>query len=148
MSGPYVARVNGPTEDGTVAATRPARPAERYGDRPGRSLRAAIVVAALAGFALLGVGWLVWLRVSTPMTAELTAYTVRSAHRIDVTVRIDRSGAFAGSCSVRALADDHSVVGRDTIMVESGGPRTVTVSRTVRTDRPATTAEVGSCRRR
>jgi hypothetical protein len=107
-----------------------------------------MVVAVLAGLALLGLGWLVWLRASTPVTAELTAYTVRSAHRVAVTVQIHRSGAFAGSCSVQALAEDHSVVGRDTILVGPGAPRTVSVSRTIRTDRLATTAEVVSCRRR
>jgi hypothetical protein len=131
-----------------VAVTRPVRPAERYGDRHRRSTRAAIVVAVLAGLSLLGLGWLAWLHASTPVSAELTAFTVRSAHQVSVTVEIHRSGDFAGSCSVEALAVDHSVVGRRTILVGSRTPRTTTVRRVVRTSRLATGVQVVSCRRR
>jgi uncharacterized protein DUF4307 len=131
-----------------VAATRPVRPAERYGDRPRRSSRAAMVVAVLAGLSLLGLGWLAWLHASTPVSGELTAFTVRSAHQVSVTVEIHRGGDFPGGCSVQALAVDHSVVGRRTIVIRPPAPRTTTVSRIVRTSRLATGVQLVSCRRR
>jgi hypothetical protein len=131
-----------------VAATRPVRPPDRYGDRPRHSTRAAIVVGVLGALSLLALGWLAWLHASTPVSAELTAFTVRSAHRVSVSVEIHRAGDFAGSCSVEALAVDHSVVGSRTILVGSRAPRTTTVRRVVRTSRLATGVQVVSCRRR
>jgi Domain of unknown function (DUF4307) len=115
---------------------------ERYAAPPAWRRPVTIVAVVLA--ALLGLGWLAWAAYeeSTPQVqSQLVGYHVVDEHsataRIDVRVA---SGASGASCTVEALADDHSVVGELHFRPTSG-----TNEVTVRTQRLATSVDVPGC---
>ena len=115
---------------------------ERYAAPPAWRRRATI--AGVVVVALVALAWLAWatFEQATPkVQSELLTFHVVDAHsavaRIDVTVA---SGAGHPSCTVQALASDHSVVGELTFT-----PRSGTNDVTVRTERTATAVTVPGC---
>jgi hypothetical protein len=119
---------------------------QRYGThRPRRRIAGIVVVVLLAG---AGLGWLAWAAIfhaNPAVDADVASFDVRGPHRIDATVQLrvhDKESA--GSCLLRASAEDHSVVGERRFHV-SGATVSPSATYSVRTERLATTVEVVSC---
>ena len=130
-------------EDPDLART--AMLERRYGTRrPGRRLAVIVVTVLVAG---AGLGWLVWAAIvhaNPAVDADVASFDVRSVHRIDATVEVRvRDRDSAGTCLLRASAQDHSVVGEHRFRVDSSPGRETTVP--VRTERRAVTVEVVDC---
>jgi hypothetical protein len=115
---------------------------ERYGGPP--AWRRPVTIVAVVVLALAGLGWLGWAVYgeSTPkVQSQLVTFQVRDEHA--VTARVDvslASGATGATCTVQALAADHSVVG-ELRFRPTDGPNQVTV----RTERIATAVDLAGC---
>jgi Domain of unknown function (DUF4307) len=116
---------------------------DRYGaPRPWR--RAAVigasvvVVAAFAGW----LGWTIWSQSTPEVRSELVGYHVVDEHSATATVeiRLGDDGVDA-TCTLQAVAEDHSVVG-ELAFTPDGSGRT---EETVRTERRATSVQLLGC---
>jgi hypothetical protein len=121
--------------------------ATRYGRQPSKARRS-LAVAAVVVLAVVGAGWLAWAAVShsTPaVRSQLVAFQVRSEHEVTAHVTVVREAEdTAASCRLRAVAEDHAVVGELTVEVDQGGA-TQTISPSIRTERRATSVELVGC---
>ena len=119
--------------------------AERYGVAPAWRRRALLAVVAVVVL-VFGV-WLAWTVYdhSTPsVTSELEGYDVVDDHSVTavLVVALDSADVKA-SCTLRASAEDHAIVGELTFTPDpSLGRRQV---QTIRTDRRATSVESLGC---
>jgi hypothetical protein len=115
---------------------------ERYAAPP--AWRRPLTVAAVVLLAAVALGWLLWAAFveSTPkVESQLDGFEVVDDHA--VTVRVDvrvSSGTTGASCTVEALASDHSVVGELHFRPSSGMNQV-----RVRTDRRASAIDVPGC---
>jgi hypothetical protein len=120
--------------------------AERYGTRarPNRALVAVLVV--LVGAAL---SWLVWVMLvhGRPLAqSDLVSFDVAGPHAVDARFTVVRRSAdVEASCLLRAFSEDHSIVGELELTVGSDVAETVTLERTIRTEREATSVEMVGC---
>jgi Domain of unknown function (DUF4307) len=121
---------------------------ERYGASSPvarRALVAVVVVVAAAFF-----GWVAWtaLEQGNPeATSELVGWTVDDEHQVTarVDVRIDDDDVVA-TCRLRAIAEDHTVVGELHFDVRAADLEDGNVlERTIRTERLATSVERVGC---
>jgi hypothetical protein len=107
-----------------------------------------VLVGLTSALALVGLGWVAWAAAyqsSPEISSELTSYEVVSDHQATASFRVDRRDTdVRGTCYVRALAEDHSVVGLVTLTVDSG-PRSQRLTTDIRTERRATSVEVQGC---
>jgi hypothetical protein len=115
---------------------------ERYAAPP--AWRRTVMIAAVVVVALVALGWLAWAAYveSTPkVDSQLIGFQVVDEHRVTarIEVRIS-SDASNASCTVEAVAEDHSVVGELLFRPRSGTNRV-----TVRTERIATSVDVQGC---
>jgi hypothetical protein len=121
--------------------------AERYG-APSRRSRPALL-ALVAVLVVAGAAWLVWAVAggSRPaVSSQMVGFQVRGEHAVTATFTVVRRDPQARvTCVVRALADDHAVVGESSVPVRSGAT-TRQVSTTVRTERRATSVDLVDCR--
>jgi hypothetical protein len=129
-----------------VSATRPVRPADRYGDRRRNKRVSVAVTAVLAALAVAGLLWLAWQHSVRAVSGEVSRYHIQSAHAVVVTVRFQGLSHGAVQCTVRALGEDHSVVGQRAVVAERN--RDAVVTRVVRTSRLANSIDLVDCRRR
>ena len=122
--------------------TQPTDLADRYGaPAPWRRvaiLGACVVVAA----AFLGwLGWAIWAQSTPEVRSNLVGYDVVDTHtataEVDVVLRDDGVRA---TCTLRAYAADHSVVGELAFTPVDGRN-----AETVRTERGATSVELVGC---
>jgi hypothetical protein len=100
---------------------------------------AAVVVVALV--ALAWVGWAAFVESTPEVESQLVGFEVVDDHA--VTARVDvrlSTGVTGASCTVEAVASDHTVVGELHFRPTSG-----TNEVTVRTERRATAAQVPGC---
>lgn len=116
--------------------------AERYAGPP--AWRRPVTIAVVAVVAAVALAWLAWAayQESTPkVESQLVTFTVDGEHVVhaDVEVRLS-SGASGVSCTVEAVAEDHSVVGELHFTPSDGTNRV-----TVRTEREATSVDVPGC---
>ncbi|MBO0846993.1 MAG: DUF4307 domain-containing protein [Nocardioides sp.] len=115
---------------------------ERYAAPP--AWRRPVTVAGVVVVALVALGWLAWatfVHATPKVQSELVSFHVVDAHA--VTARVDvgiTSGTTHPTCTVQALASDHSIVGELTFVPHSG-----TNVVTVRTERGATAVDVPGC---
>ena len=130
----------------TPSAPGTAVPAQRYGaPRPWVRWLTVVTVIALA---LSGSGWLLWaaLYQANPQVASrLIGFTVSGRHRVDVVLQVDRSAAVAATCRVTAQSADHGVVGQLVFTVPADASSSVTVSRSVTTERRAVAVVLDGC---
>jgi Domain of unknown function (DUF4307) len=115
---------------------------DRYAGPP--AWRRPLTVLAVAALAVAGLAWLAWAayQEATPqISSQLVTFQVRDAHtvRARIDVRLG-SGATGASCTVEAVATDHSVVGELHFTPQDG-----TNQVTVRTERRATSVDVPGC---
>jgi hypothetical protein len=116
--------------------------AERYAAPPRWRRRATIVGVVLVAVVALGwVAWAAYVEATPKVESQLNGFQVVDAH--SVTAHLDVSlahGTTGASCTVEALAADHSVVGELHFRPRSGANDV-----TVRTDRLATSVDVPGC---
>ena len=122
--------------------TQPTDLTDRYGaPRPGRrrALAAACVVVAAAFLGWLG--WTIWDQSTPQVRSTLVGYEVVDQHTATATidVRLADAGVRA-SCTLRAYAEDHTVVGELALRPTDGRS-----TQTVRTERRATSVELVGC---
>jgi hypothetical protein len=115
---------------------------DRYAAPP--AWRRPVTIAAVAVLALVSLVWLGWaaFEESNPkIESQLVGFSVVDDHsvnvRLDVTIA---SGTTGASCTVEAVASDHSIVGEQHFRPTSG-----TNNVTVRTDRRATAVDAPGC---
>jgi len=116
--------------------------ADRYAAPP--RWRRRLTVAVVTAVALAGLGWVAWAAYdeATPkVQSALVTFRVDGEHsvsaRVDVRVA---SGTTGASCTVEALAADHSIVGELHFRPVDGSNDV-----TVRTERAATSVQLAGC---
>ena len=118
----------------------------RYGTRNGfrRGVLLAVVgVLVLAGLGV--VGWAVVVQSRPKVQSELVSYDVLDDHLVEGRFRVvRREKGERATCLVRAIAQDHSIVGESQVTVGSGGREQI-VTAPVRTERRATSFELLGC---
>jgi methyl coenzyme M reductase alpha subunit len=119
---------------------------ERYAG-PSRAQRmvAALVVAALlaAGAGLLG--WAVVVHSNPEVQSRLTAFVIPDDHTAQATIAVSRKAEdTVATCRLQAVAEDHAVVGQQTLRV-ADGPAEQSLRLQLRTERRATTVELLGC---
>ena len=116
--------------------------ADRYG-APSRGRRhvllgvSAVIVAAFVGW----LGWTIWDQSTPEVRSNLVGYEVVDEHR--ATAKVDVALArddVAATCTLRAYAEDHTVVGELAFTPKDGRN-----TPTVRTERRATSVELLGC---
>ena len=96
---------------------------ERYGSPSPVARRALVTVIVVVAAAFLGwLGWTALLHGDPDVTSELVSFTVDDEHQVTarVDVRLDDEDVVA-TCLLRAVAEDHTVVGELHFDVEPGG---------------------------
>lgn len=126
--------------------------AERYGT-PRRGRRTALV-AAVGVVAVAFGGWLAWtslVHASPAISSQLVSFDVVDDQTVTVVVQLDldddlveglRSGTRTATCTLRAGAEDHRVVGE---LSFTPAPASGRIEQTIRTERRATSAESLGC---
>jgi hypothetical protein len=115
---------------------------DRYAAPP--AWRRPVTIAVIVLVALVSLSWLGWaaFEESTPkVQSQLVGFSVVDDHAVSVRVDVQvSSGTTGASCTVEAIASDHSIVGEQHFRPTSG-----TNQVTVRTERRATAVEVPGC---
>jgi hypothetical protein len=115
---------------------------DRYAAPP--AWRRPVTIAAVVVLALAGLGWLAWAayQEATPkVSSQLVNFRIEGEHAVgaEVDVRLT-SGATDASCTIEAVAEDHTIVGELHFRPTDGTNRV-----TVRTTRIATSVDVPGC---
>ena len=116
--------------------------ADRYGaPRPGRrralQAGAAVVVAAFLGW----LAWAAWAQTTPPVDSEFHGFAVLDDRTVEAYLDVALTDEdLAARCVVRALADDHTLVG-ELAFEPTDGRNEVTI----RTERRATTVDLVGC---
>jgi hypothetical protein len=115
---------------------------ERYAAPPAWRRRVTIVgVAALAVVSLAWLAWVVFVQSTPKIESQLIGWHVADAHSATAQVDVHLSkGVTHPTCTVQALASDHSIVGELTFTPTSGSNQV-----TVRTEREATAVDLPGC---
>jgi hypothetical protein len=97
-----------------------------------------VLVAAFLGW----LGWVIWAQSSPRVESHLVGYRVVDEHAVDATIDVDLAEEdVQATCTLRASAEDHTIVGELTFRPEGSGRS----EQTVRTERRATTVELLGC---
>jgi hypothetical protein len=130
-----------------MRAVRTATPEGRYGrtdeQRTDRRLR---IVGSVLGVALLGlVAWIGFGYVGgKDISAELIKFDIVSDARAEAHLEVRKDGGADGFCTVRALGEDGSEVGRKEVRFGPGADR-IDELVTMRTRARATAVELTGC---
>lgn len=93
-----------------------------------------VVVAALAAWAV----WAFNAQIHPKVTSGLTKYTIVNAQQVTATFDVARANAgVQATCTVQALAEDHSTVGQLAKIIPVASPTRSTFTVTIRTTRRA-----------
>lgn len=120
---------------------------QRYGARtPHRRL---ILVAFSTVLVTAGLAWLTWVIAfhGRPMArSDIVSFAVVNQHEATATVAVvRRDREVEASCLLRAQAADHSIVGELSFRVGASHDATTTLTRTLRTEREATSVSLVGC---
>ncbi|GGF54095.1 hypothetical protein GCM10011519_30020 [Marmoricola endophyticus] len=120
--------------------------AARYGThRPVARLVTLVVVVIVAVVALGWLAWAAWFHSSESIDADIVGFEVRGPHQVRTTLALRVADtSTTGTCLLRASAEDHSIVGEQSVPVK-GLSGTSQRYVDVRTERAATTVEVARC---
>ena len=115
--------------------------AERYGTaRPWRRT-AFVAAAAVLVLAFLGwLAWATWFHANPAVESQLSTYKIVDQHEATAVVAVSLKDGADASCRVRALAQDHSVVGEMSFTPQDGDNAV-----SVRTERIATSVDLVGC---
>jgi hypothetical protein len=116
---------------------------DRYGAPAPWLRRVLVAVCVLVGAAFLGwLGWTAWSHSTPDVDSEIVGYHVVDEHAADATVEVRLADDdVVATCTLRAYAEDHTVVGELSFEPERSGRS----DRTVRTERRATSVELLGC---
>jgi hypothetical protein len=114
---------------------------------PSRAHRAvalvAIVAMVVSGVGVLG--WSVFAHSTPEVTSRLTAFEIVDEHQVTADIEVARESQFTeASCRLRAVAEDHTVVGEVEVPVVDGADRRA-LRVPIRTERRATGVELVGC---
>jgi hypothetical protein len=115
--------------------------AERYGTQQPWRRPALIAVAAVLVLAFLGwLAWATWFHATPAVESQLSTYKIVDQHTATAVIAVSLEDGADASCRVRALAQDHSVVG-EVSFTPTDGDNPVSV----RTERIATSVDLVGC---
>ena len=115
--------------------------ADRYGvAHPGRRRALLVVVAAVVAAFLGWLAWAVWAQATPLVDSEFEGFTVVDDGTTEAYVGVALQDGVTARCVVRALAEDHSVVG-EVVFTPADGRNEVQI----RTERRATSADLVGC---
>jgi Domain of unknown function (DUF4307) len=112
--------------------------------------RASRVVALVAVVAMVAsgvgfVGWSVFFHSTPEVSSRLTAFRIVDEHEVTADIAVARESQFTeAACRLRAIADDHTVVGEVSVPLVDG-PEQRTLRVPIRTERRATSVELVGC---
>jgi hypothetical protein len=132
----------------TDQAFQPARPADRYGDRPPSLRRRVLVVVGVGGVLLVALIWWIWVastRSSPEVSYDLLGFDAVTTTSVEIRFSVAREPGEMVACVLRARAADGREVGRRQVVVPADPVARVELTSTVRTTGPAVTGEVLSC---
>ena len=118
--------------------------AERYGAPA--PWRRPVLLAAIAVLVLVSGGWLawtVWEQASPPVASGELTFTVVDDNTANARFVVDLEDGVVATCTVRAYAEDHTLVG--TVSFTPQPTTAGRVSQDVSTDRRATSVELVGC---
>ena len=119
---------------------------QRYGG-PRRSTRvmALVLVVALVASGVSFLAWAVFFQSTPQVASQLTTWDVVGEHLAVANITVKRETQFTdASCRLRAIAEDHTVVGETTVPV-TDGPEKQSLQIEIRTERLATSVENLGC---
>jgi len=119
--------------------------AERYGAASPRGRRAVVVLAGVVALAfLVWLAWSVWSHSRPEVTSELETFTIDDDHTATAVLVVTLANDdVEATCTLQAIAEDHSVVGELAFTPDPGsGKRQV---QEIRTDRRATAVQSLGC---
>ena len=115
--------------------------AERYGTEQPWRRTALLAVAAVLVLAFLGwLAWATWFHANPAVESQLSTYKIVDQHEATAVVAVSLKNGADASCRVRALAQDHSVVGEMSFTPQDGDNAV-----SVRTERIATSVDLVGC---
>jgi len=121
---------------------------ERYGAPSPVARRALVTVVVVVAAAFLGwLGWAALFHGDPQVSSDLVTFTVDDEHQVTarVDVRIDDEDVVA-SCLLRAIAEDHTVVGEVNFDVTAADLEDGNVlEKVIRTERRATSVDPVGC---
>jgi len=122
--------------------TQPTDLAARYGAPAPWRRQVLIGASVLLAAAFLGwLGWTIWDQSTPQVRSDLVGYDVVDEHESTATIEVRLADAgVVASCTLRAFAEDHTVVG-ELVFVPKGGKS----DQSVRTERRATSVELLGC---
>jgi hypothetical protein len=117
--------------------------ADRYGAPAPWRRRVVLAVSVVVSAAFLGwLGWTAWSHATPDVDSQLVGYSVVDEHAADATVDVRLADDDVdATCTLRAYAEDHTVVGELSFVPETSGRS----EHTVRTERLATSVELLGC---
>ena len=120
--------------------------ADRYGAAGPARRRMVIIASGLVGLvALAWLAWAVWFQSTPAVQSSLRSFDVVDSHTVSAVVAVrPQSREVSASCLVRAIGEDHSVVGELNFRVADQSGTTVRTVR-LRTERGATSVELVGC---
>lgn len=115
---------------------------DRYGAAPPWQRPVLVGVCIVVVGSFLGwLGWVLWEQSTPAVTSKLVSFKVVDEHTATATVQVDLAdGDVRATCTVRAYAEDHNVVGELAFTPEDGRNQPQ-----VRTERAATSVELVGC---
>jgi hypothetical protein len=122
--------------------SQPTDLADRYGAPAPWRRRAMVAACVVVVAAFLGwLGWTIWDQSTPQVRSEIVGYKVVDEHRATATVEVRLADDdVVASCTLRAYAEDHTVVGERVFTPEDGRS-----DQEVRTERRATSVELLGC---
>jgi len=119
---------------------------ERYGS-PRRTTQvvALVLVVALVASGVSFLAWAVLFQSTPSVTSQLSAWKVEDDHLVVANITVGRDSQFTeASCRLRAIAEDHTVVG-EIVLPITDGPEKQSLQVEIRTERRATSVENVGC---
>ena len=119
---------------------------ERYGS-PRRTTQvvALVLVVALVASGVSFLAWAVLFQSTPAVTSQLSTWKVVNEHSVVANITVGRDSQFTeASCRLRAIAEDHTVVGEVNVPV-TDGPEKQSLQVEIRTERRATSVENIGC---
>ena len=120
---------------------------ERYGAPSPTRRIVVIVVAAVVSVVFLGwLGWAALFHSDPAVSSELTTWDQVDDHTTEATLRVEFGDGWIGAeCTVRAIAEDKTVVGSLTFTPTDNGEDTVNEVVEIATERRPTAVESLGC---
>jgi hypothetical protein len=119
---------------------------ERYGRTTANRKVVVAVIVLLAGVGLSWLAWVMLVHGRPAAQSSLVSWEKLDEHSAQARFTVVRRDAdVEASCLLRALAEDHAVVGEVNVAVGPGEPTVTTLRRTIRTEREATSVQMVGC---